>query len=142
MAAILIVEDDLHQRLLIKEELEDEGYTVLAAANATDALDMVSRAMPDLVVLDIGMPGMDGLELLGKFLGINNRLPVVIYTAYSSYQDNFMSWAADDYIIKQSDLGELKRKIRHVLAKRELVPPDAGTPVQPPESTTELGPQT
>ncbi|MFP4056060.1 MAG: response regulator [Candidatus Brocadiia bacterium] len=115
MPAILIVEDDPHQNLLLQEELREEGYTILSATSAPQALDIVSSTMPDLVVLDLAMPGIDGLDLLGRLLDINNRLPVVIHTAYSSYQDNFMSWAADAYVIKRSDLGELKGTIRGIL---------------------------
>jgi DNA-binding response OmpR family regulator len=119
MAAILIVEDDKNQRLLLEEELHDEGYIILTAANGREALAIAERTMPDLVVLDLAMPGMDGLELMGKLLGLNNRLPIVIHTAYSSYQDNFMSWAADAYVIKRADLGELKGTVRGILEKAE-----------------------
>ena len=131
MAAILGVEDDEHQRLLLQEELEYDGHMVLTAVNAREALGTVARTMPDLVVLDIGMPGMDGLELLGKLLGVNNKLPVVIYTAYASFQNNFMSWAADAYVIKQSDLSELKQTIRNVLGTHRTVP--AHPAAAPPE---------
>jgi len=117
MPAILIVEDDKNQRLLLQEELSQEGYAVLTACSGRDALDTVARAMPDLVVLDLAMPGMDGLELLGKLLGINNHLPVVIHSAHSSYQDNFMSWSADAYIIKQTTLVPLKDTIRDILTQ-------------------------
>ena len=130
MGSLLIVEDDRRQRLLLREELQEEGYTVRAAANATEALAKVSATMPDLVVLDLGMPGMDGIELLGKLLGINKRLPVVIYTAYSGYRDNFMSWAADAYVLKQSHLGELKARIREVLDSRGVAARRAATELQ------------
>jgi len=130
MPAILIVEDDKNQQLLLSEELAEEGYTILTASSGHEALETVSRTMPDLVILDLAMPGMDGLELLGKLLGINNRLPVIIHTAYSSYQDNFMSWAADAYVIKQSDLGELKETVRSILSKH-YSPPGAGVEFRP-----------
>ena len=139
MAAILIVEDDRNQRLWLQEELEFDGHTVATAANAAEALDAVRDAMPDVVVLDIAMPGVDGLDLLGKLLDINNQLPVVIHTAYSSYQDNFMSWAADAYVIKQSDLSQLKHTIRQVLASRHGdVPSAPAPPAQPPAPSTHV----
>ena len=119
MPTILVVEDDRHQRLLLTEELEDEGYTVRSAASAQEALARVSEAMPALVVVDIGLPGMDGIELLAKLLAISNRLPIVIHTAYSSYQDNFMTWPADAYVIKQSDMSELKKAIREALGRSQ-----------------------
>ena len=122
MAAILIVEDEGHQRLLLAEEFEGEGYTVMTAASGTEALAALECTMPDLVVLDLAMPAMDGLDLMGRLLGINNRLPIVIHTAYSSYQDNFMSWAADAYVTKRSDLGELKQAVRNILGKAPGLP--------------------
>jgi len=115
MGLLLVVEYDNNQRLLLQEALEEEGYTVLSAANAEDALDSVRMTMPDLVVSAVQMPGMDGLELLGKLLAINSRLPVVIHTAYGCYKDSFMSWSADAYVLKQSDLSELKDSIRGIL---------------------------
>lgn len=129
MAAILVVEDDRNQRLLLKEELAGDGHAVLTAANGQDALATVEEAMPDLVIMDIAMPEMDGLELLGRLLAVNHHLPVIIHTAYASYKDNFMSWAADAYVVKRGDLQELKDTVRHVLTKGH----DAG----PPPVTTE-----
>ena len=124
MPAILIVEDDKHQRLLLEEELQSEGHTIVAAATAREAIQAVSRTMPDLVVLDIKMPDMDGIELLGKLVGLDFRLPIVIYTAYAIYQDNFLSLCADAYVVKRSDLGELKDTIRRVLGERRSLLPE------------------
>ncbi len=111
MLTILIVEDDPHQRLWLEEELTDEGYHVLTTERGRDALALVQEKQPDLVVLDIHMPDMDGLDVLGRLLDINPKLPVVLHTAYSIYRDSFMSWAADAYVVKSSDTSELKREI-------------------------------
>ncbi len=124
MSTLLVVEDDRNQQLLLGEELEDEGYQIRQAFTAREALAMVHRETPDLVVLDIGLPGMNGVELLGKLMSVNRQLPVVLYTGYSSYQDDFMTWAADAYVLKQSDLTELKATIHTVLEIHE--------PSQPP----------
>ena len=86
--------------------------------SGTEALERVGAHQYDLVVLDIGMPDLDGLETLGRMLSVNNKIPVILNTAYPSYKDNFMSWAADAYVVKSSDLTELKTKIRQALAKR------------------------
>jgi DNA-binding response OmpR family regulator len=115
MKTILVVDDDEAIRSLLQEELEDEGYKVMIATNARDALKMVEAEPLDLVILDIRMPGMDGLEALPRILGIKEGLPVIMNTAYSQYQDSFMSWAADAYIVKSSDLTELKEKIRELV---------------------------
>ena len=117
MKTILVVDDDEAIRSLLQEELEEEGYKVLIATNARDALKMVAAEPLDLVILDIRMPGMDGLEALPRILGIKEGLPVIMNTAYSQYQDSFMSWAADAYVVKSSDLTELKEKVKELIQK-------------------------
>ena len=119
MAKLLVVEDDQNQRILFEQELEDAGYKVVTADDGKEALKKVESEKPDLVIMDINMPGMDGIEALGKILAENNRIPVIFHSAYSSYKDNFMSWAADAYIVKSSDLDELKETIKTILEKRE-----------------------
>ena len=116
---ILVVDDEVNQGLLYEQELTDDGYDVDVVNSGQGALLMVKEKAYDLVVLDIGMPHMDGLETLGKMLSMDNRLPVILNTAYPSYKDNFMSWAADAYVVKSSDLTELKEKIRESLEKRK-----------------------
>jgi two-component system, response regulator, stage 0 sporulation protein F len=117
MKTILVVDDDDAIRTLLQEELEEEGYKVLIATNARDALKMVAAEPLDLVILDIRMPGMDGLEALPRILGIKEGLPVILNTAYSQYQESFMSWAADAYVVKSSDLTELKEKVKELVDK-------------------------
>jgi len=116
---LLIVDDEEHQRLLYQEELSEEGYQVILAGNGKEALERLSESVPDLIVLDIRMPIMNGLEALGKIIGKEKGILVIIHSAYSSYKDDFMSWAADDFVVKSSDLTELKRKIRELLDKKK-----------------------
>ena len=118
MTTILLVEDDENQRLLYEQELMHEGYEVVTASNGKEALEKVQEKLPDIVIMDINMPKMDGIEAMGRILGKNKEIPVIINTAYSNYKDSFMSWAADAYIVKTSDLSELKEKIKEVLAKK------------------------
>jgi CheY-like chemotaxis protein len=118
MTTILLVEDDKNQRLLYEQELMHEGYEVVTASNGKEALEEVQEKLPDIVIMDINMPKMDGIEAMGRILGKNKEIPVIINTAYSNYKDSFMSWAADAYIVKTSDLSELKEKIKEVLAKK------------------------
>ncbi len=115
---VLVVDDERNIRLLYEKELREEGYQVLLAADAKEALAVLERRRPDIVVLDIKMPGMDGIEALGRILARDNTIPVILNSAYSSYQDSFLSWSADAYVIKSSDLGDLKSKIRSLLASR------------------------
>src|SRR3990167_320609 len=118
MTTILLVEDDKNQRLLYELELRQEGYEVVTASNGREALEKVQVQLPDIVIMDINMPKMDGIEAIGKILSKNKEIPVIINTAYSNYKDNYMSWAADAYIVKSSDLSELKDTIKKVLANR------------------------
>jgi len=117
MKTILVVDDDEAIRTLLQEELSDEGYRVIIAGNARDALKKVEEEALDLVILDIRMPGMDGLEALPRILGLKEGLPVILNSAYTQYQESFMSWAADAYVVKSSDLTELKTKVKGLIAK-------------------------
>jgi DNA-binding response OmpR family regulator len=107
MKKVLIVDDEPHLRLLYEAELRRAGFQTITAANAEQGLGYATNMNPDLVVLDIRMPGMDGIELMHRILDRDNSVPIVINTAYSSYRDNFLTWAADAYLIKSSDVSEL-----------------------------------
>ncbi len=115
MRTILVVDDDGNLRRLYKAELEAEGYRVRLAGNGHQAITSALEEPPDLVVMDIRMPEMDGLEAMARVLREHRRVPVILNTAYSCYQDNFLTWAADGYVIKSADLQQLKDKIHEVL---------------------------
>ena len=115
MKTILVADDDDALRMLLKEELTDEGYRVITATNAREALKMVEEKPLDLVILDIRMPGMSGLEALPRILGLKEGIPVILHSAYCQYKDSFMSWAADAYIVKSADFTELKQKIKELI---------------------------
>jgi DNA-binding response OmpR family regulator len=119
MEKILIVDDEENLRELYKQEFIDEGYSVILAADGKEALTKIEQEDPDVVVLDIRMPEMDGIETLGRTVGKFKKIPIILNTAYSSYKKDFRSWAAEAYVVKSSDLSELKEKIREVLDKRE-----------------------
>ena len=119
MSRVLLVEDEKNQRLLYQQELMEEGYEVHVAKDGREALTHLKEHRPDVIVLDICMPGMDGIETLGQVLSRDNTIPVILHTAYSSYKDNFMTWSADAYVVKSSDLKELKTKLIEVLAKQK-----------------------
>ena len=121
MSTLLIVEDEANQRTLYKAELSEEGYQVVLACNGKEALEEMEKALPDLIVLDIRMPVMDGMEALGKIIDKKKNIPVILHSAYASYKDDFMSWAADDYVVKSSNLAELKKKIREHLRRKEIL---------------------
>ena len=132
MTKILVVDDEKNIRSLYEKELQDEGYAVALAGNGREALERFTGDHPNLVVLDIRMPGMDGLEVLGKLREKDPKVPVVLNTAYSLYKDNFLSWSADAYVVKSSDLTELKETIRHLLRARPDISVVDEAPVGPP----------
>ena len=119
MKKILVVEDDESQRLLYRDELTEAGYEVLLAANGKEALKRLVEAKPDLIILDIIMPEMDGMEVLGRIIREYRDIPIILNTAYSSYRDDFMGWAADRFVVKSADLAELKQKVRQILGESE-----------------------
>lgn len=112
---ILVVEDEPNMRLLVAEELMDAGYEVDTAENGEVALMKFKEKPYDLVTIDIEMPGMNGLELAGKLREIKRDVRLVILTAYSHYKSDMASWAADAYIVKSSDLTELKEVISRLI---------------------------
>ncbi len=120
MKKILIVEDDESQRLLYQEEIQEMGYQVILANDAEEALQKVRSSRPDLVILDIKLPGMSGLDALREILNEDRRIPVILHTAYTHYRDDFKSWAAEEYIVKSSDLTSLKNAIKRILEKKSL----------------------
>lgn len=126
MTRILVVEDDPSLRRLYKNELEAEGYIITVAENGRQALAQVGRETPDLVIMDIRMPEMDGLNAMVEILQRHHKVPVILNTAYSCYMDDFLAWAADGYVIKSSDLEPLKSKIREVLSSRSAGQAPAG----------------
>jgi len=114
---ILLVEDEENLKLLYEEELKAEGYEVLTAGNGKEALRQLEEVKPDLIILDIVMPVMDGMEALGQIMGRKRNVPIIIHTSYPGYREDFMSWAADAYVAKSSDLRELKDTVRNLLKK-------------------------
>ena len=114
---ILLVEDEESLRLLYEEDLKAEGYEVVTAGNGKEALRQLEGIKPDLIILDIVMPVMDGMETLGRIMGKKRNIPIIIHTSYPGYREDFMSWAADAYVAKSSDLRELKDTVRDLLKK-------------------------
>ena len=92
---ILIVDDEKNILELYDQELQDEGYRTFLAQNGKECLEIIRNEALDLIVLDIRMPKMDGLEAIGNIIDINNKIQVIINSAYSNYKDDFMSWAAE-----------------------------------------------
>jgi CheY-like chemotaxis protein len=115
---ILVVDDEENIRWLYREELEDEGYKITDAASGEEALEIVPELKPDLVVMDIKMPGISGVDTLIKIKEIDKDIPVILCSAYGDYKQDFSTWASDAYVVKSASLDELKMAITKVLSQR------------------------
>jgi len=115
MKKILVADDEMAIRLLYSEELKEDGYEVYVAANGREALEIVDKIPLDLIILDIKMPEMDGIEALRQIKEKQPDLPVLLSTAYGEYKQDFATWASDEYLVKSSDLDDLKAAVRRHL---------------------------
>lgn len=124
---LLLVDDDALMRRSLAFNLEQSGYRASTAASAEDALALARRDPPDLVLLDIGLPGMDGLDAL-KRLKEDLAVPVIFLTARRRELDEVLGLelGADDYVTKPFDLDVLLARIKAVLRRTER--PPAGPP--------------
>ncbi|WP_027177935.1 response regulator [Maridesulfovibrio bastinii] len=115
---ILVVDDEKHIRMLYREELEAEGYTVVTSDGSEDILSVIHKENPSLIILDIKL-GIDrsGLDLLQEIRRENQTIPVILSTAYDSFKHDLKSIAADYYVVKSVDLTELKLKVSQALQK-------------------------
>jgi DNA-binding response OmpR family regulator len=117
MKTILIVDDEKNLLKLYEKEFTEEGYHVITAGSGPEALQKIQQGPLDLVILDIRMPDLNGVETLKKIMESTSKVPVILNSAYTSYRDNFLTWAAEAYVVKSSDLSELKAKAKEVLEK-------------------------
>lgn len=115
MKKILVADDEMSIRLLYSEELKEEGYEVYLASNGKEALEVVEKVPVDLIILDIKMPEMSGIEVLRQIKEKNPNLPVLLSSAYSEYKQDFGTWASEEYIVKSSDLEDLKAAVKRHL---------------------------
>ena len=118
---ILLVDDDALMRRSLAFHMEQAGYKVHTAANAEDAISLVQRTPPDLVILDIGLPGMDGLEALRELRQATQNLPVVFLTGRRREFDEVLGLelGADDYITKPFDVDVVLARVKAVLRRTE-----------------------
>ena len=115
MKTILLVDDDESIQLLYQEEFKEAGYKVVSVYNGNEALDMFKQAAPDLVVLDIQMPGLNGIEVLRQIKMVDSKVPVILNSAYQEFKQDLGAWASDEYVVKSSDIGELMAAVeKHI----------------------------
>ena len=122
-ALVLIVDDDDSQRRLIEFWLQEEGLSVVTANDGKTGLQAFEQKSPCLVITDLRMPGMDGLDLLGRIKDINQDVPVILVTAFGTVGNavDAMKLGAADYILKPLNPDELKLCVHRALEHKELV---------------------
>jgi two-component system, OmpR family, response regulator MprA len=116
---VLVVDDDRAVRDALRRVLTLDGYDVQSAEGGAEAIEAVAQSVPDAVVLDIGMPGIDGIEVCERVRLLGNRVPILMLTARVEIADRVagLDAGADDYLIKPFDVNELKARLRALLRR-------------------------
>jgi CheY-like chemotaxis protein len=110
---ILIVDDDAHIQFLLSKEFADEGYETASAFNGKEAVKILELdKKPNLIIMDIRMPQMNGLETIGNIISKRKNIPVIIYSGYKGYMNDFLALTAEAYILKSPDLSELVNTVK------------------------------
>jgi two-component system KDP operon response regulator KdpE len=124
---LLIIEDDITLSRLLAGHLQSLGYDVTTAPNGLEGIRLVEETTPDLVILDVMMPGMDGWAVC-RHLRSTSTVPILMLTAKGTQEDVIqgLELGADDYLKKPFDLKELELRIAAILRRREGAPGDAG----------------
>jgi DNA-binding response OmpR family regulator len=119
MKTILVVDDEQNIKFAYKEELKEDGYQVLVAATVEEAMKMLNKQIPDLIILDIKIPGMDGIEVMRKIKAAKGDIPIILCSTYGQYKQEFKVWASDAYVVKSADLRELKLTINEIFNQQK-----------------------
>jgi DNA-binding NtrC family response regulator len=118
MNRILVIDDEPNLRLIYREALSEGGYKVLEAESSHETFEILKRETIDLVVLDIKLRSESGLDVLQRIANEFPNLPVILCSAYVSFQNDYTSWLAESYIVKSSDPEELLGEVNKVLNKK------------------------
>jgi len=111
---ILLVDDELSILRLLTIKLKVSGYDVMTATDGQEALDLIDSARPDIMLLDVIMPGIDGFEVLRR-LRPASRLPIIVYSARTTNKHEALSLGANDFLPKPFDVDELEKRIALLL---------------------------
>ncbi len=122
---ILVVDDEPRMVRFVRMNLELEGYRVSTAANGMEAIEKVREELPDLVILDVMMPGMDGYETLESIRKVGNNVPVIMLTVKAEEEDKVrgLELGADDYVTKPFSPRELMSRVKAALRRAEMPAP-------------------
>jgi len=135
---ILVVDDDPGVRNALDRALRLDGYEVTSVADGQAALESLALTPPDAMVLDLGLPGMDGLDVCRRIRGAGDDTPVLILTARDAVHDRVLGLdaGADDYLVKPFALAELEARLRALLRRR---PTDTGESLRFADLVLDLG---
>jgi two-component system response regulator MprA len=141
--AVLLVDDDASIRRMLERTLVAEGYEVAAVADGGAALAAVERSVPDAIVLDVAMPGLDGLAVTRRLRGKGLAVPILLLTARDALEERIagLDAGADDYLVKPFEASELAARLRALLRRNRppaeqlayadvLLEPGSGTAVR------------
>lgn len=120
MKSVLIVEDEWNLRTLYSQELKAEGFEVVAVSDGPSAREQVRQRKFDVAIVDVKLDDESGLHVLRDLMSEDRQLRVILNSAYSSFMSDFTSWSADAYLVKSSDLSELKTKVRELTSSAEM----------------------
>ena len=117
---ILLVDDEPLYLRLLKVNLESEGYEIISARNGEEALELISQDIPDLIIMDVMMPKLDGIATCNRIRQFSN-VPIILLTALGDEQDrvNGLNVGADDYVVKPFSATELLARVRAVLRRTQ-----------------------
>ncbi|MDT8297983.1 MAG: response regulator transcription factor, partial [Spirochaetaceae bacterium] len=127
---ILVVEDEVQLNLMIRDYLETLGWSALGAESGTEALEMFRTSEPDFILLDVMMPGLDGLDVIRRIREVS-QVPIILLTAMVEESDKLigLELGADDYITKPFSLKEVAARIRTVMRRVKIH--ETGEPESP-----------
>lgn len=114
MKKILFINEEKNIRLQFKKELEEEGYELLIASNAKEGEEIVNNFPPDLIILDIKISGVDGIDFLKNLRDQDKKIPVIICTPHGEVKQDFQVSVSDVRVIRSDDLTELKDAIKRI----------------------------
>ena len=124
MPLLLIADDSDDIRELYTDEFESDGYQVITAANGSEAIEKTQEGKPDLVILDIGMPEKNGLEVIGEISRLNGGTPVIVNTAYPLFKLDYRAHHAATWVVKSSNLDSLKSAVRQIVDPEKQEKPE------------------
>jgi two-component system, response regulator, stage 0 sporulation protein F len=119
MTTLLVVDEEVNTRLLYKDEFRDEGYEVTVAETTEEAMEIIHQSKPDIITLDLKMPGTKGIDFLRKIKEEESGIPVVLCSAYARYKKDLRVAVCDAFVVQSADLTELKTVVKRILSHKQ-----------------------